>query len=765
MVQSYKIARFWVWFFLVLFSSSNIDLPHIFYWFIPIANAEPIAIFSDTFDQDSSGLKNGWVTFSGSSAPSRKTTDSPDSFIVGLDGTKGMLLEGASGSNPDDGAERHIATFGYTELKVMYSRTIEGFSDGDEFKSEYSLDGGTFTVLETLTASQPHSNIEFTIENTDRNTKLTLRFYVNGNHANDRVGVDNLTVTGENPALFYHGFESNLASTSWVFGENVSIVEDDAGYSEDDLDVTKIWTDDNGEDLGEEKGQGISLKNDGILTKSLDTYDYKNIKIRYARRVDSLETDESFQSYYSANNGEDWTSLETINGETGNADDTLYESVVFGPLEGADNVSSLSFKFQINGNSNSDKVFIDDVVVWGDLEPLPLAPMASPSAGSYFSIQKIELSSANSDYINFTTDDTTPNCSYGDLYDSPISIFSTKTIIAIGCTDEESVSTVASFSYTIEKIEAVPLDFQSLLDENVFVLYEGTTASSTSQITLAQNVEIKASSTSYGKIILEKDLVISRVDDSSFDFGQITSFDVDLSSLAGLASGIVINGALQWGIPNVGLKFSIPITVNIFVGTEFNDQSMEVVRSITGTGDWTSDGIVSPATCTVTEGICTFQATKASYYATTSNSGNDSSDNGGDNEEGSSSGGGGGWGGGWIGEFINGPLASPSPSPVLTPILIPTPILTPIQIARPVDDNITIVKAIAGSGVDQDSGSEQNSVKQSDSLELSPEVSPEIKSLASIGVLLSWFSWRWLIALLAVILIAVFLNRNKNKLV
>ena len=32
---------------------------------------------------------------------------------------------------------------------------------------------------------------------------------------------------------------------------------------------------------------------------------------------------------------------------------------------------------------------------------------------------------------------------------------------------------------------------------------------------------------------------------------------------------------------------------------------------------WTNDGIVSPPSCTVSAGICTFQATKASFYIST----------------------------------------------------------------------------------------------------------------------------------------------------
>lgn len=89
------------------------------------------------------------------------------------------------------------------------------------------------------------------------------------------------------------------------------------------------------------------------------------------------------------------------------------------------------------------------------------------------------------------------------------------------------------------------------------------------------------------------------------------------SSLTGFDSNTVVDGSLQWGIPDLGLKFSQAITLNIFVGTSLNGQTLKVIRSTTGTSGWTSDGIEDPKTCTVASGICTFKATRASYYATT----------------------------------------------------------------------------------------------------------------------------------------------------
>ena len=244
---------------------------------------------------------------------------------------------------------------------------------------------------------------------------------------------------------------------------------------------------------------------------------------------------------------------------------------------------------------------------------VPPAPSASPSSGTYTSLQKITLSSDDSGSIRYTVDGSVLDCLTGALYESPISVFSTKTITAVGC-EQGYASPVASFLYTIEKIEAVPLDLHTLLTENVFVPQTGS-ASATTKLTVEQNIEIKVASNSESKVVLEKDLEISRVDDEVFDANLLTSSETEIGSLVGLAEGSVVKGALRWGIANIGLKFSEPITVSIFVGSDLNGETLNVVRSVDGAGGWTDDGIVAPATCVVADGLCEFQATKASYYA------------------------------------------------------------------------------------------------------------------------------------------------------
>jgi len=75
-----------------------------------------------------------------------------------------------------------------------------------------------------------------------------------------------------------------------------------------------------------------------------------------------------------------------------------------------------------------------------------------------------------------------------------------------------------------------------------------------------------------------------------------------------------VEGVLQWGIPNLALQFDPAIELSVFVGAELDGTTLTVKRSVDGTSEWTSDGIVG-STCLVLNSFCTFSATKASYYA------------------------------------------------------------------------------------------------------------------------------------------------------
>lgn len=115
-------------------------------------------------------------------------------------------------------------------------------------------------------------------------------------------------------------------------------------------------------------------------------------------------------------------------------------------------------------------------------------------------------------------------------------------------------------------------------------------------------------------VAIPKGTAITRSDVTALSTADISLTTIDGSTLSNIATGVVIDGALQWGIPGVGLEFSEAITVDLYVGVALNGTTLTVYRSLELTSGWTQDGLVS-STCIVASGLCSFQTTKASYFA------------------------------------------------------------------------------------------------------------------------------------------------------
>ena len=75
---------------------------------------------------------------------------------------------------------------------------------------------------------------------------------------------------------------------------------------------------------------------------------------------------------------------------------------------------------------------------------------ADPAPGSsYTSTQSVSLSASGSDSIRYTVDGTSPTCTSGATYSSPISVSSSETIRAIACLGTTAISPVGVFAYGI----------------------------------------------------------------------------------------------------------------------------------------------------------------------------------------------------------------------------------------------------------------------------------------------------------------------------
>lgn len=281
--------------------------------------------------------------------------------------------------------------------------------------------------------------------------------------------------------------------------------------------------------------------------------------------------------------------------------------LVSGPVVASEVTGNLS-----TGISSTVGTTVDGTVI--------SAPVASPAPGTYTSVQHVTLTATGSTSIRYTLDGTMPTCSSGTIYSAPVLVNKTGTIKAISCYGSTNSSSVASLAYTINLV-VTPTDAGSLVTDNVFAPATGFTVNSTPSLVSNQQVTINIPvSGNNSQIIIPANTTITAVGGGNFDATALAASSVASGYLTGLGNGVVVDGAVQWGIVNLGLQFSNPITISIFVGTSFNGQTLNVVRSTSGSAGWTNDGIVSPATCLVSNGLCTFSATKASYYAATSQS-------------------------------------------------------------------------------------------------------------------------------------------------
>ena len=78
-----------------------------------------------------------------------------------------------------------------------------------------------------------------------------------------------------------------------------------------------------------------------------------------------------------------------------------------------------------------------------------VAPSASPGAGVYASAQSVTLAAVGASAIRYTADGSTPSCSSGTAYASPIGVSSSQVITAIACYANGASSPTAAFQYAI----------------------------------------------------------------------------------------------------------------------------------------------------------------------------------------------------------------------------------------------------------------------------------------------------------------------------
>lgn len=172
------------------------------------------------------------------------------------------------------------------------------------------------------------------------------------------------------------------------------------------------------------------------------------------------------------------------------------------------------------------------------------------------------------------------------------------------------------FNITVE-VSVESTNLVSLVAGQVFQPAIGATAGNTVSVTVASPVAINVADVGgkNHKVRIPQGTVITRIDGAVINVNSISATVPGTGDISGFVTGATVNGALQWGIPNIGLAFATPVTLDINVGAGFNGQTLNVSRSTSGNAAWTTDGIVNPS-CVVANGLCSFQITKASFFAT-----------------------------------------------------------------------------------------------------------------------------------------------------
>ncbi|MFT4250567.1 MAG: PGF-pre-PGF domain-containing protein, partial [Candidatus Woesearchaeota archaeon] len=129
-------------------------------------------------------------------------------------------------------------------------------------------------------------------------------------------------------------------------------------------------------------------------------------------------------------------------------------------------------------------------------------------------------------------------------------------------------------------------------------------------ITIQKDVTLKPTG-SNSTIKLAQNTVIKRADGQNINASQLKAKTQATSTVQNVPG--TPRAVLQWGIEGEELTFNPAITIQIDVGAEHNGETLDVRRSTNTNSGWTTDGLGS-STCVVSNGICEFTTTKASYF-------------------------------------------------------------------------------------------------------------------------------------------------------
>ena len=175
----------------------------------------------------------------------------------------------------------------------------------------------------------------------------------------------------------------------------------------------------------------------------------------------------------------------------------------------------------------------------------------------------------------------------------------------VGGTDTFSVS--ASFTNTRTVTDIGTSAMQSDIERN-FISIGSTNPAATPNFTFNINYTFLAGSAS---IVFPAQTVVTPIGTSTVDLTQFQTIDNTIDIQSSLDRTLK---SIQIGIPNFNLTFSSPITVTIPVGTNYNNQTLQVVYQRDGDTSWNNE-----TSCLIIDGNCTFQTDHATTFTVLEN--------------------------------------------------------------------------------------------------------------------------------------------------
>ncbi len=168
-------------------------------------------------------------------------------------------------------------------------------------------------------------------------------------------------------------------------------------------------------------------------------------------------------------------------------------------------------------------------------------------------------------------------------------------------------------------------DIQTLFSNGgTFFSYFEDSFDDVSQIVVDENVTIEIPSAhgtssvfipGYPGFIFTPGYSLVNHADENFDATALSAGSLRVNAVSGIPDNKQVITGIQFGIPGIQLDVDDgdPATVNLYVGNSYNNKVLSVYRSESLHDGWTTDGLVDTS-CTVSDGMCSFQTTSFSYF-------------------------------------------------------------------------------------------------------------------------------------------------------